>query len=646
MMNQQSQAQSQAQTQAQIAALREQNAILNQQLTSQAQSHIQHLQQLLPLHQPPPQAHAMSTPPTPQPPGPQVPDPPTPVAPTATQAGSNPSFNPEEMMQQMKNTVESSMKAFVDKTQERNINPPPAPTPPITPIHPHHISHFHPPAEYPTSSHRSQRSESRRPDKRPVSIPRSPRRHKSSRKVRRSSRPRSSSKGTSSSRYVSRRRSRATTITLRSASPHRREGERHPAQGHQPPIDHTHPPANLQPALWEHHPQQSFHHTNAHSQSYQYDHVSTNQWQPWGQWKDSSKSPRTTNPSKWIDYPQPSDSSNDPHHSSTKPLTAFSSDHTTSHRQKKKPPHTSSSEPSRTHGNFPPGHVAINLQEGSKEEWFRSIKYALHHPERMKATSEIPSSDRPQPSQTMDHQAYEQACETLSRVDNRIPPEVIQKAVKLLFSTYLLPDYDLTQAQIHELTSTNMLALVLPLPDSGHFQMPPPFRKRQTHTYALFHGTSLRTSQLILLEGKIRPANWSYHKNLQRCDMPTFGAFFLGREVSNSDKTIPEWVARELLDTIQKKGKGQQEVIIGAMYRGAFAHTAYKAGGDEMAQLGVADKGIVTTSEKYTIAHSNHVGLKFVALKWQNLIDKIDLGASSSEDLNYLSTEDRYSGRR
>ena len=44
MMNQSSQAQSQAQ----IAALREQNAILNQQLTSQAQSHIQHLQQLIP----------------------------------------------------------------------------------------------------------------------------------------------------------------------------------------------------------------------------------------------------------------------------------------------------------------------------------------------------------------------------------------------------------------------------------------------------------------------------------------------------------------------------------------------------------------------------------------------------------------------
>ena len=52
MMSQQSQAQSQAQTQAQLAHLREQNSILNQQLASQAQTHIQHLQQLLPFHHP------------------------------------------------------------------------------------------------------------------------------------------------------------------------------------------------------------------------------------------------------------------------------------------------------------------------------------------------------------------------------------------------------------------------------------------------------------------------------------------------------------------------------------------------------------------------------------------------------------------
>ena len=66
MMSQQSQAQSQAQTQAQLAHLREQNSILNQQLASQAQTHIQHLQQLLPFHQSlstphPPRVYTTST---------------------------------------------------------------------------------------------------------------------------------------------------------------------------------------------------------------------------------------------------------------------------------------------------------------------------------------------------------------------------------------------------------------------------------------------------------------------------------------------------------------------------------------------------------------------------------------------------------
>ena len=103
------------------------------------------------------------------------------------------------------------------------------------------------------------------------------------------------------------------------------------------------------------------------------------------------------------------------------------------------------------------------------------------------------------------------------------------------------------------------------------------------------------------------------------------------------------------MDTIQKKGKGQQDVVIGAMYRGACQHTAFKAGGNEMAQLSVAEKGVATTSEKYTIAHSNHVGLKFVALKWQNLPQTIDAGDSSTDDCTYRSinarTKDHHSGR-
>ena len=102
--------QSQAQAQAQISALQQQNAMLNQHLHSQAQSHINHLQQLIPFHQPPQQfpptsAAFQSTQPTPVP---QAPDPPAPTATPANQSGSATTFNPDEMLQQMKSTVGSS----------------------------------------------------------------------------------------------------------------------------------------------------------------------------------------------------------------------------------------------------------------------------------------------------------------------------------------------------------------------------------------------------------------------------------------------------------------------------------------------------------------------------------------------------------
>jgi hypothetical protein len=87
------------------------------------------------------------------------------------------------------------------------------------------------------------------------------------------------------------------------------------------------------------------------------------------------------------------------------------------------------------------------------------------------------------------------------------------------------------------------------------------------------------------------------------------------------------------------------------VYRGCDAHIAFKAGVNEKAQLGVGVKGkvgIVNTSEKYTIAHSNHVGLQFIALKWADLKGprRIDIGDTTSDDCNYRSNEERYSDRR
>ena len=273
--------------------------------------------------------------------------------------------------------------------------------------------------------------------------------------------------------------------------------------------------------------------------------------------------------------------------------------------------------------------------------------------QRMRAANELGADERPQPSMSIEQANYDAAMEQLHQVDQRIPGDIAKKAVQLFFSTGLLPDYDLSTCHVRELPQTNMLALVMPLPDISRFQMPSPFGGQQSHTWALCHGTTIHTSQLILLEGKIRPANWSFHRNPQRCHLPTFGAFYIGREVSNADQVFPPWAEKDLLDSMEKKGKGQLEITVGAMYRGSREHLALKAGGNEKGQLNVAERGIVTTPEKYTIAHSNHVGLKFIALKWADLKSSksstkrpIDIGDTESDEINYRPNEERHSDRR
>jgi hypothetical protein len=159
----------------------------------------------------------------------------------------------------------------------------------------------------------------------------------------------------------------------------------------------------------------------------------------------------------------------------------------------------------------------------------------------MRAANELKADERPETTTSIPQDLYDAAKEQLHQVDSRIPGDVLEKAVQLFFSTNLLPDYDLSTCYVRELPHTNMLALIMPLPSISRFSMPPPCANQHNHTWALCHGTTIKSAQLILLEGKIRPANWSYLKNPQKCHLPTFGAYYLGREISNADKTIPTW---------------------------------------------------------------------------------------------------------
>ena len=665
MMHQQSQAQSQAQNQLdqiQMAQLKEQNSMLKQQLASQAQTHINHLSQLIPAHQPP---HPIPQPTPPAHPPVQAPEPSS----TAPPQPSTTNFDTTDLIKQVKEAMVTTMKEHQEKPVATAPLPPQgdgaAPASIQLPQGPPFPPHL------PSSSarHRSRsyrpRSTSRKPDKRPISSHRSPRYRHSHRD--RSSRPPSRSPPRRR-RSSSRRRSPGTSVTLRSTSPRRREitstwqeDEFQPFSSHS---DTYHPPDPWQqPVKLSSNTTFTSYPDDPPPSQYASSWKSWPKWTDWsksydssqstGQWKDYKKSynqPHTKG--QWIDYSKPSHSDTSPYDSSTRPITAFSSEPAHSHRHSKRHQCRSRSAQSRQ-STLPPGHVSLDLHGTSLRRWVANVKFAMEHPDRMPAANEIPPKERPVATRSIDEDDLRRAVTDITTIDERIPTEFAEQAAKLLYSTNLLPDYELSSCYTLELHAANMIALIMPLPDTSKFQMPPPFGKSKNHTWALIHGTTPSGAQQILLEGKIRPANWTKHPDLRRCELPKFGAFYLGREVANNDLRFPPWALQELLCAADKKGKGQQEFIIGAMYHGAYEHKKLDAGGNEKAMLRVADNGIVVTSEKYTIANSHNVGLHFVAMKWENLTvrpnqisHRQDRDASSEDDVRYRSIPDKPRRRR
>ena len=158
---------------------------------------------------------------------------------------------------------------------------------------------------------------------------------------------------------------------------------------------------------------------------------------------------------------------------------------------------------------------------------------------------------------------------------------------------------------------------IIPVPDMERFNPKPPFGDTTSYTWALVHGTSVSGATSILLEGIIRPADWTHHKDPKKSQLPTFGLFGIGMPLNRGDSEIPQWVAQNLVDCMAKRGKGQQPVFVGAMYRGQHEHAALKAGGNDLVQLKVAQLGVATSSEKYVVAHSAHTQVRFIAVTWE-----------------------------
>ena len=155
----------------------------------------------------------------------------------------------------------------------------------------------------------------------------------------------------------------------------------------------------------------------------------------------------------------------------------------------------------------------------------------------------------------------------------------------------------------------------------------------------MVHGTTLTGAIAILIEGLIRPADWEHDDDPKKSQLPTFGLFSVGSQISRGDTELPRWAEQTLSDPASKRGKGQQPILVGALYRGNREHAALKAGGSDMVQLKVAQLGLATTSEKYVVTHSAHTQVRFIAVTWEDLPAlESSVSDEESDDLKYRTS--------
>ena len=118
----------------------------------------------------------------------------------------------------------------------------------------------------------------------------------------------------------------------------------------------------------------------------------------------------------------------------------------------------------------------------------------------------------------------------------------------------------------------------------------------------------------------------------------------MGQQVSRGDTELPRWAEITLLDRASKKGKGQQPILVGALYRGAKQHVAMKAGGNDAVQIKVAKLEVATSSEKYVVTHSAHTQVRVIAVTWEELppLESIDADDDEPDNVKYRQSRNSW----
>ena len=112
-----------------------------------------------------------------------------------------------------------------------------------------------------------------------------------------------------------------------------------------------------------------------------------------------------------------------------------------------------------------------------------------------------------------------------------VPESILTNLVLVLAASDAFTHLDFVKIKVLDLPQVKKHVLIVLVPDLPRFAPKEPFGGHATCTWGLIHGSGVKAAQLIIAEGQLRSADWVFHRNPKRCQMPTFGVFGLGRQL-------------------------------------------------------------------------------------------------------------------
>ena len=165
--------------------------------------------------------------------------------------------------------------------------------------------------------------------------------------------------------------------------------------------------------------------------------------------------------------------------------------------------------------------MPIPKHQSMDEDWGISVKKAFDDTSRTKAPCEIPASKSVVLPTTISKRAYNNFAAALREHNPKAPQAVVENMASIFAQSGKMTLDQATGSYTFEVKSLELFGLFVPT----NFSTRPPFDGNDSNVYHIIHGTTIKGASTILAEERIRPGDFTIHRDYAQCGYPSYGFY-------------------------------------------------------------------------------------------------------------------------